>query len=85
MVAGLAVELAPKIRVNAVAPTWTPTGLWRDLQGQELKSNQAQMVQQIPLQRVSKVEEVAKAFLFLMDNGFVTGQTIHVDGGISVN
>ncbi len=85
MVAGLAVELAPKIRVNAVAPTWTPTGLWRDLQGQELKSNQAQMVQQIPLQRVSKVEEVAKAFLFLMDNGFVTGQTIYVDGGISVN
>lgn len=85
MVTGLAVELAPKIRVNAVSPTWTPTGLWRSLTDNDLQNNQAQMVSQIPLKRVSKLDEVAQAYVFLMQNNFVTGQTIRVDGGISVN
>lgn len=85
MVTGLAVELAPKIRVNAVSPTWTPTGLWRNLTDNDLQNNQAQMVSQIPLKRVSKLDEVVQAYVFLMQNNFVTGQTIRVDGGISVN
>lgn len=83
MVAGLAVEAAPKIRVNAVAPTWTPTGLWRDLDQSDLNQNEMEMIAQIPLQRVSKPAEVANAYLFLMQNEFVTGQVINVDGGIS--
>ncbi|BAP84908.1 short-chain dehydrogenase [Paucilactobacillus hokkaidonensis JCM 18461] len=85
MVEGLAVEAAPKIRVNAVAPTWTPTGLWRELDQQNLKANEVGMISQIPLKRVSKPQEVASAYLFLMQNKFVTGQVINVDGGISVN
>lgn len=84
MVAGMAVEAAPQIRVNAVAPTWTPTGLWRDLDAEQLTQNQANMTAQIPLQRVAQVDEVASAYLFVMTNQFVTGQVINVDGGISV-
>ena len=84
MVAGMAVEAAPQIRVNAVAPTWTPTGLWRDLDAEQLTQSQANMTAQIPLQRVAQVDEVASAYLFAMTNQFVTGQVINVDGGISV-
>lgn len=84
MVEGLAVETAPKIRVNAVAPTWTPTGLWRGLSQNSLMENEAGMVAQIPLGRVAKPDEVASAYLFLMQNSFITGQVINVDGGISV-
>lgn len=83
MVAGMAVEAAPQIRVNAVAPTWTPTGLWRNLTDQQIRGNQSNMASQIPLNRVSKPAEVASAYLFLMTNDFVTGQVINVDGGIS--
>nr|WP_307722382.1 SDR family oxidoreductase [Paucilactobacillus kaifaensis] len=85
MVAGLAVEVASQIRVNAVAPTWTPTGLWRDLDQHDLNQNEAGMVAQIRLRRVSRPAEVASAYLFLMQNEFITGQVINVDGGISVN
>ncbi|KRM13413.1 SDR family oxidoreductase [Paucilactobacillus suebicus] len=84
MVAGMAVEAAPRIRVNAVAPTWTPTGLWRGLSEDQLKQNENGMTSQIPLNRVSDPEEVASAYIFLMNNEFVTGQAINVDGGISV-
>lgn len=85
MVAGLAVEAAPKIRVNAVAPTWTPTGLWRALDQHDLRQNETEMINQIPLQRVSQPAEVASAYLFLMQNEFITGQVINVDGGISAD
>lgn len=83
MVAGMAVEGAPRVRVNAIAPTWTPTGLWRDLEPTQLKDNQANMAAQIPLQRVAEVEEVANAYMFVLQNEFITGQVINVDGGIS--
>ncbi|MFT8649966.1 MAG: SDR family oxidoreductase [Bifidobacterium psychraerophilum] len=83
LVKGLAVELAPDIRVNAIAPAWTPTGLWRHMATQEIERTEEQMSAAIPLGRVATVGEVASAYLFAMQCGFLTGQTIHVDGGVS--
>ena len=81
---GLAVELAPALRVNAVAPTWTPTGLWRDVAPDDVAATAAHFADRIPLGRVAKADEVAQAYLFLMQCGFVTGQTITVDGGLAL-
>jgi NAD(P)-dependent dehydrogenase (short-subunit alcohol dehydrogenase family) len=83
LVQGLAVEMAPKIRVNAIAPFWTPTGLWRDLPADELKRQTEAVASSVPLKRVARVEEVAAAYLFAMECGYFTGQTLHIDGGVS--
>lgn len=84
MVEGLAVEMAPAYRVNAVSPTWTPTGLWRSLSESALKQQTSAFAKQVPLKRVSTPVEVAEAYLFLMTNQFVTGQVINVDGGVDL-
>ncbi|WAD00651.1 SDR family oxidoreductase [Levilactobacillus brevis] len=84
LVAGLAVEMAPHYRVNAVAPTWTPTGLWRQLTPQAIQKQSAAFAKGVPLQRVATKDEVASAYLYLMSNDFVTGQVLHVDGGVDL-
>jgi len=84
MVAGLAVEMAPDFRVNAVAPTWTPTGLWRDLTAEQVQRQAADFAQGVPLKRIATKDEVASAYLYLMGNEFVTGQVLHVDGGVDL-
>jgi NAD(P)-dependent dehydrogenase (short-subunit alcohol dehydrogenase family) len=84
LVEGLAVELAPRARVNAVAPTWTRTPLWRNLPADDVDAIERRFAGLIPLGRTAKVSEVAAAYLFLMSNGFVTGQTIAVDGGVTL-
>lgn len=83
LVKGLAVELAPNIRVNAIAPFWTPTGLWRDMDRDELERQTAAAAESVPLKRVASVEEVASAYVFAMQCGYLTGQTLHIDGGVS--
>jgi len=84
MVEGLAVELAPKARANTVAPTWTPTPLWRNMPASEVKATQEHFSQTIPLGRTAEIEEVASAYIFLMQCGFITGQTVVVDGGLTL-
>ncbi|ABJ56851.1 SDR family oxidoreductase [Oenococcus oeni] len=84
MIQGLALELAPDFRANAIAPTWTPTGLWKELSKKQLEETSNQMSKAIPLQRVANLAEVASAYLFLMSNNLITGQTINIDGGYSL-
>lgn len=84
LVRGLGVELAPKLRANAVAPTWTPTPLWRSLPEAEVAAIRERFSGQIPLGRTGTVAEIAQAYLFVMTCGFITGQTIVVDGGLSL-
>lgn len=85
MVQGLAVEMAPKYRVNAVSPTWTPTGLWRDLSEPEVMQQVKDFSKGVPLNRVAKIEEVASGYIYLMENNFMTGQILNIDGGIDLN
>ncbi len=85
MVAVLAVEMASNWRVNAVAPTWTPTGLWRELTADQVVQQATNFAQGVPMKRVATKEEVASAYLYLMQNDFVTGQVFHVDGGVDLS
>ena len=70
-----AVELAPHFRVNAIAP-----GLVLPPKGKD-ESYLLQLAKDIPLQTIGNMEEILKAFRFLLDSHFLTGQIIYVDGG----
>ena len=84
MVAGVAVEMAPDHRINAVSPTWTPTGLWREMNSKQLAQQKDNVSENVPLGRVAKIEEVASAYIYLMENDFITGQVLKVDGGVDL-
>jgi 3-oxoacyl-[acyl-carrier protein] reductase len=76
---GLASEFAPHIRVNVVSPGSIDTR--RD--NPEWYGNRPPDASGIPLARQGKIDEIAATCLFLVsdDGGFITGQTIHVNGG----
>jgi len=81
---GAALELAPHgVRVNAVAPGAVDTAALRDgLEG--LPHAEQSLVERTPLRRVGRAGEIAHAVAFLLDgerSGFMTGQSIVVDGG----
>lgn len=83
---GLAVALGPKVRVNAVAPAFTDTQWMRDHYGAGYETMIANASANYPLKRVAKPVEVAQAMLGLLTGGdFVTGQTLIVDGGLSLS
>jgi NAD(P)-dependent dehydrogenase (short-subunit alcohol dehydrogenase family) len=82
LVEGLAVELAPDVRVNAIAPTFMDTAFWKDLPRAELEATKQQFLRRVPLARLGTIQEVAAAYLHLMTNGFITGQVLAVDGGV---
>jgi 3-oxoacyl-[acyl-carrier protein] reductase len=74
-------ELATRgILVNCVAPGFIETDMTDKLSG-EMRE---QMMKQIPLERLGQPEDIAKAVRFLAsdDSSYMTGQTIHVDGGM---
>lgn len=80
----LAAELAPSIRVNAIAPSLTNTKLAnRFLNTEEKMKVQAE---NNPLKKVGDPKDIAEAAAFLLtsDSSWITGQIIHVDGGYSV-
>ncbi|MCD8502450.1 MAG: 3-oxoacyl-[acyl-carrier-protein] reductase [Bacillaceae bacterium] len=77
----LARELANRnINVNAVAPGFIETDMTGDLP-EELRHS---LLQQVPLSRLGKAEEIASVVSFLVSDGagYMTGQTLHVDGGM---
>lgn len=71
----LARTLAPNIRVNAVAPGLilpsadTPEEDWQRL------------VKRLPVQKAGTPQDIVQAIYFLIENKYVTGETLHVDGG----
>lgn len=77
-----AFELAP-IRVNTIVPGVIATPVWQDLMGGEAQA-QTQLdaiAASLPVKRVGTADDIAKAVLFLIDNGFVNGVSLVVDGG----
>jgi NAD(P)-dependent dehydrogenase (short-subunit alcohol dehydrogenase family) len=71
----LALQLAPEILVNAIAPG--PILAPPDLTADE----NAQVLEATPLARWGGAEEIAKTVLFFVETDFVTGEFIRVDGG----
>lgn len=78
----LAIELAPQVRVNAVAPgaiIWPEDDSFNE-------TERAAIVAHTPLQRTGAPEDIARTVKFLLfDAPFITGQIINVDGGRSIH
>jgi NAD(P)-dependent dehydrogenase (short-subunit alcohol dehydrogenase family) len=82
----VALELAKSgIRVNAVAPGPTDTGMLTRFTG--TAENKAALVRQVPLDRLGLSEEVADGILFIASDGakWVTGEILNVDGGMTAS
>ena len=76
----LALELAP-IRVNAISPGVIDTGAW-DALGEQGKADYfAGISARNPARRIGTAEDIAQGVLFAMTSTFLTGQTLHIDGG----
>jgi len=76
----LAVELAP-IRVNVVAPGVVRTPLWVAMSDVDRQAMYDQAAQQLPLGRIGEVADIARAYLYCMEQEFGTGIVLTVDGG----
>ncbi|OHX13725.1 pteridine reductase [Chromobacterium sphagni] len=82
LIRSLALELAPSVRVNGVAPG---VNLWPDDAESFSEAVRAKIEASIPLQRTGVPEDIARAVAFLLlDATYVTGQILAVDGGRSV-
>jgi NAD(P)-dependent dehydrogenase (short-subunit alcohol dehydrogenase family) len=76
----LALELAP-VRVNVVSPGWVDTPIWDVIAGDHKTERLAAMARRLPVGRVGAPLDIARAFVALMHNDFITGTVVHVDGG----
>ena len=77
----LAKELGPSgIRVNSVAPGWIDTDMNKVFTTEEAEN----FIEQTPLQRLGKPEDVTKCVKWLLEDEFTTGQVISVNGGVVI-
>ncbi len=83
---GLAVALAPNVRVNAVAPAFTDTRWMRTHYGEDYAQTVTRAASSYPLRRIAAPDDVARAIVGLITGSdFVSGQTLVVDGGLSLS
>jgi 3-oxoacyl-[acyl-carrier protein] reductase len=78
----LALELAPRVRVNAVSPGLIEGPMVQPL----LRARGPELIEQTPLKRLGTPEEVARTVAFLCSDwaSFITGETVHVNGGLYI-
>lgn len=79
LVRGVAKEIAPK-RINSVSPGLIDTPMFSQ-EGEDRKIFLNSMTEANTIKRAGKPEEVAKGIIFVIENEFVTGTTVDVDGG----
>ena len=82
MTSSMAEEFAPDILVNAVAPGFTKTEMTEGTLSPKIQNQ----IDKIPLKRMAEPREIAEAILFLASDksNYITGQTLTVDGGLSI-
>ncbi len=78
LVKALALELAPEVRVNGIAPGAI---LWPDGNDDYDEDRREALIRQIPLGRTGAPANIAQTALFLATNDYITGEIVHVDGG----
>ncbi len=78
----LAIEFAPEVNVNAIAPGWIDTDMNNDLPKDYLREEKNKIL----LKRFAEPEEIADVVLFLSSDKsrYIDGETIRVDGGIKI-
>jgi NAD(P)-dependent dehydrogenase (short-subunit alcohol dehydrogenase family) len=80
LAAALAIELKPK-RVNVISPGVVDAGSWSSMVEDERAAFFADVAGALPVGRIGEVEDEAHAALAIMENGFVNGTVVNVDGG----
>ncbi|WP_050784793.1 SDR family NAD(P)-dependent oxidoreductase [Erythrobacter sp. SD-21] len=80
----MAVTLGPAIRVNAIRPGWIETGPWQKSGARTQPDHRAKDRDQHPAGRIGKPDDIAEAVDYLHHAGFVTGQHLNIDGGMTV-
>lgn len=86
LTSAMAIDLAPHgIQVNAVAPGLTYTNILKNV-FEHQEGIEADYISMIPQQRIADPADIAKVVLFLLsgESNYITGQTIYVDGGMSI-
>lgn len=79
----LAMELAP-IRVNTISPGIVDTPIYSVMAPEAKEAMFKDAAAALPVRRVGRPEEIAQTVLYLMSNGFTTGNTLYVDGGATL-
>lgn len=76
----LAVELAP-VRVNAISPGVVDTEGWAFMEPAAREAFFTQLAKQLPARRIGSPDHLAEAALFALENPYLTGEVLHVNGG----
>lgn len=83
----LAVSLTEeRVRVNAIAPGWIEVGNWKKQEDKYEPQHTKEDKEQHPVGRIGQPQDIAEAALFLCSDkaGFITGQSLTIDGGMTV-
>lgn len=81
LVLSAAATYAPRIRINAVAPGLVETSLTEKITSNAASRNFSEKMH--ALGRLGQTTDIAKAIIFLLENSWITGQILAVDGGLS--
>jgi len=79
----MAMELAP-IRVNIVSPGVVRTELWGGMPESDREKMYTNIGNTLPVKRVGDAEDIARTFVYLLEQQYGTGQTLIIDGGTSL-
>lgn len=80
----LAKELSP-LRVNAISPGLTDTEAYAGMEPQARQQMLARAAENLPARTFGRAQDVAKGYLFVIDNPFVTGAVVDIEGGALIN
>lgn len=84
IVKGLANDLGPRLRINSVSPGLVDTEIWASIPADARAGMLAGFGKNVPAGRAGKPEDIGHAIRFLLENGFITGTVLDVDGGATI-
>lgn len=79
----LALELKPR-RINVISPGLVDSPTWAGMNDHDRETLFAATASALPVGRIGQVDDLASAALAILENGFITGAVMHVDGGARI-